>query len=64
MGQDVTVKKVVRKRRPRGTGTYPLIAVRLPPQLISQLDRYAKDRKLSRSEVVREFVARCLAEKS
>jgi len=61
-GQGVAVKKVVRKRRPRGTGKYPLIAIRLSPQLISQLDRYAKERKISRSEAVREFVSRGLAD--
>ena len=50
--QYVAVKKVA-KRRPRGTGRHPLIAVRLPPELIARIDRYAKERGISRSEALR-----------
>jgi metal-responsive CopG/Arc/MetJ family transcriptional regulator len=56
----VTVNKKATGKKPRGAGKDPLIAVRLPPQLISRLDRYAKERKISRSEAVRNFVTRGL----
>jgi hypothetical protein len=56
----VIAKKVTRKRRRRGTGKDPLIAARFPPQVVSQIDRYAKENKISRSEARRALVLRSL----
>jgi hypothetical protein len=59
----VIAKKVMmRKRRRRGTGKDPLIAARFPPQLVLQIDRYAKENKISRSEALRALVLRSLGE--
>jgi hypothetical protein len=54
--QSVPAKKAPMKRRPRGTGKFPLIAARLPPQLILRIDRYAKGQKISRSEALRALI--------
>jgi Ribbon-helix-helix protein, copG family len=54
------VKKVVRKRRPRGSGKFPNVAVRLPPDLTARIDRYAKEQKLSRSEALRALATLAL----
>src|SRR5215469_14177763 len=62
MIKNVVAKKVVRKRRPRGSGKLPTIAARLPQCLISQIDRYAKERNIPRSEALREIVVRGLAD--
>jgi hypothetical protein len=59
-GSRVAVKKVVRKRRPRGSGRYPLTAARLPPSLVSQIDRYAREQKISRSEAIKRILERGL----
>ena len=45
----------VRKRR------HPLTAARLPPTLVSQVDRYARENKISRSEAIKRLLERGLA---
>ena len=41
-----------------------MLAVRFPPQMLSRLERYAKEHKISKSEAVRELVTRGLPEKT
>jgi hypothetical protein len=45
-----------RKRRPRGSGAYPTTPIRLPPELVEALDRYAAKIKSNRSAVMRQFI--------
>jgi hypothetical protein len=58
----VPTKKVVRKRRPRGSGNYPIIAARLPPDIVSQVEQYAKQHKISRSEAIVAILRKGLEE--
>jgi Ribbon-helix-helix protein, copG family len=57
----VKAKKVVRKRRPKGSGRHPLTAARLPPSLVSQVDRYARENKTSRSDAIKQLLEQALA---
>jgi hypothetical protein len=43
IAKSTVVKKTVRKRRPRGSGKFPNVAVRLPPDLTARIDRCAKN---------------------
>ncbi|MGD9882952.1 MAG: ribbon-helix-helix domain-containing protein [Reyranella sp.] len=53
---------VIRKKRGRpATGTDPLVAVRLPPEMIAALDGRAAADKVSRSELIRRLVELGLA---
>jgi metal-responsive CopG/Arc/MetJ family transcriptional regulator len=55
------MKKVtMKKRRSPGVGRYPLVAVRIPPDLIARIDRYAHEQKVSRSEALRALVTEAL----
>ena len=48
------------KKRGRGrpaTGTDPVVAVRLPPHVLAQVDRWAADKGYTRSEAIRDMVA-------
>jgi metal-responsive CopG/Arc/MetJ family transcriptional regulator len=55
------VKKVKKSRAGRpATGTDPLIAARLPRELILRLDRYAKEQGVSRSKALRELITEAL----
>jgi hypothetical protein len=58
----VVAKKVVRKRRPRGSGKHPLISARLPKQVILRIERYAKDNECTRSEALLAIVLKGLGE--
>jgi Arc/MetJ-type ribon-helix-helix transcriptional regulator len=55
---------VIRKKRGRPpTGQDPVLAVRLPPELKSRIDRWARDQrdKPSRSEAIRQLIEQGLA---
>jgi len=55
--------KVIPKKRGRGrpaTGKDPLVALRLPVELIGKIDDWAKRNSLSRSAAIRSMVERCL----
>jgi hypothetical protein len=45
-----------RQRRPRGSGAYPTTPIRLPPELVAALDKYAAQIKSNRSAVMRQFL--------
>jgi predicted DNA-binding protein len=45
-----------RKRRPRGSGAYPTTPIRLPPELVAALDKYATKIQSNRSAVMRQFL--------
>jgi hypothetical protein len=49
------MKKIMatKKRRSPGVGRYPLVAIRIPPELIERIDDYATKHKISRSEALR-----------
>jgi hypothetical protein len=51
-------KNVIRKKRGRpATGQDPLVALRLPPDLIEAIDRWGKQNgKPSRSEAMRSLI--------
>jgi len=62
--QAVMAKKIV--KRPRGrpvtTGIRPFVGARLAPELLEEIDRFAKRAKISRGEAIRILLARALAE--
>jgi len=45
-----------RKRRPKGSGSYPLIPVRVSPELVAAIDKVARKLGISRSECVRQWI--------
>jgi hypothetical protein len=51
-------KNVIQKRRPGrpATGTQPLVTVRLPPEMIADLDKKAKAEGVGRSDIIRRLV--------
>jgi Arc/MetJ-type ribon-helix-helix transcriptional regulator len=61
MLKSISVKRKKRGRPP--TGVDPLVGVRLPPQMISNIDRWAKENDLSRSEAIRRLLEKALAGK-
>jgi predicted DNA-binding protein len=48
------------KRRPKGSGTEPHLIVRMPRQLIDQLQQLADDQQTTKSDVVRKIIERSL----
>jgi Arc/MetJ-type ribon-helix-helix transcriptional regulator len=56
MPKSISVKRKKRGRPP--TGVDPLVGVRLPPQMISNIDQWAKQNNLSRSEAIRRLIER------
>jgi hypothetical protein len=46
----------LRLRRPKGSGQYPVVPVRLPPDLLVAIDKLAAKIKSSRSEAVRLLI--------
>jgi predicted transcriptional regulator len=42
------------KRRPKGSGTEPLLAIRLPQQLIDATHKLAKQHQTTKSAIVRQ----------
>jgi Arc/MetJ-type ribon-helix-helix transcriptional regulator len=60
MAKSVTVKQKKRGRPP--TGRDPFVGIRLPPKLITEIDRWSEKAKaLSRSEAIRRLVELGLA---
>jgi hypothetical protein len=54
--------QVIRKKRGRpATGKDPLVALRMPPDLILDLDQWAVDRDLSRSSAIRKLLEQALS---
>jgi hypothetical protein len=54
-------KSVVHKKRGRpATGANPIIQVRFPPELIGQIEAWAKREKTTRSDALRRLVERGL----
>jgi metal-responsive CopG/Arc/MetJ family transcriptional regulator len=46
----------VRLRRPKGSGQYPVIPVRLPPEIVEAIDKLAAKAKISRSTYIRQLI--------
>jgi hypothetical protein len=46
----------VRKRRPRGSNPYPIIPVRVPPEVVAAIDSWARKADKTRSEAVRLLI--------
>ena len=52
------------KKRGRGrpaTGTDPAVAVRLPPNVLAQVDRWAAEKGYTRSDAIRAMVTYAIA---
>jgi len=54
MRQSISVKRKVLGRP--ATGVDPLVGVRLPPEMLTQLDQFARRAKISRSEALRRLI--------
>jgi DNA-binding transcriptional regulator YiaG len=63
MGKSSREKVIPKKRGRPATGRDPLFALRLPPGLRSDIERWAKEQndKLSRSEAIRRLIELALA---
>jgi hypothetical protein len=46
----------VRKRRPRGSDPYPIIPVRVPPEVVAAIDSWAAKADKTRSEAIRLLI--------
>ena len=46
----------VRRRRPKGSGSYSIIPVRVSPELVAAIDKVARNLGISRSECIRQFL--------
>jgi hypothetical protein len=58
MANESTKKVIPRKRKPRGSGKEPLLALRAPPSFTAAVDDWAKQQpdQPSRSEAIRRMV--------
>jgi hypothetical protein len=59
MSKSIAVKP--KKRGRPATGKDPLIGVRIRPPLVVQIDQWAADNQLSRSEAIRRLIEKALA---
>jgi hypothetical protein len=57
-------KKVTKRRpgRPRTTGIRPFTGARFSKEIVDEIDRFARQQKVSRSEAIRQLVERALAD--
>jgi hypothetical protein len=46
----------VRQRRPRGSGAYPGIPLRLPPEMVAAIDAWAETADTTRSGAIRQWI--------
>jgi hypothetical protein len=60
MGKSITVKP---KRGRPATGRDPLVGVRIPAEVITALDKWAKDEGVSRSEAIRRLIESAIESK-
>jgi hypothetical protein len=58
MSKSIAVKP--KKRGRPATGKDPLIGVRIRPPLVVQIDQWAADNQLSRSEAIRRLIEKAL----
>ena len=58
MAESITVKP--KKRGRPATGRDPLVGVRIPIELIAEIDTWAKHNKITRSEAVRQLIEAAL----
>jgi hypothetical protein len=56
-----SIQVIPKKRGRPATGKDPLIALRMPPGLIRDLDQWAVDRDLSRSSAIRKLLEQALS---
>jgi Arc/MetJ-type ribon-helix-helix transcriptional regulator len=59
MPKSIAVKP--KKRGRPATGKDPLIGVRIRPPLVTQIDQWAADEQVSRSEAIRRLIEKALA---
>ena len=45
-----------RQRRPKGSGRYPIVPMRLAPELVARVDKVADKRGNTRSGLVRQWI--------
>jgi hypothetical protein len=58
MPKSITVKP--KKRGRPATGRDPLVGVRIPTELIAEIDAWARRSKITRSEAIRQFIEAAL----
>jgi metal-responsive CopG/Arc/MetJ family transcriptional regulator len=58
---DRSIKAIPKKRGRPATGKAPLVALRMPPRLIEQIDMWAEYQKTGRSDAIRRLVELGLA---
>jgi Arc/MetJ-type ribon-helix-helix transcriptional regulator len=61
MDKSISVKR--KKRGRPATGVDPLVGIRLPPEMIRQLDELAAAQASNRSEVIRHLLEQALRRK-
>jgi hypothetical protein len=55
----MSIRVIPKKKRPRGrpaTGRDPVRTVRLPDELIVEVDRWGRERELTRSKAIRALI--------
>jgi Ribbon-helix-helix protein, copG family len=57
MGRSITVEPKKRGRGRPATGRDPHIALRVPPEMLAEIDDWAQRNDLSRSKAMRELMA-------
>jgi predicted DNA-binding protein len=55
-----SISVIPKKRSRPATGRDPAIPVRLPPEMVEQLEELASRRKTTRSQVIRELLEKAL----
>jgi hypothetical protein len=55
-----SISVIPKKRGRPATGRDPAIPVRLPPEMVEQLEELASRRKTTRSQVIRELLEKAL----